>query len=357
MADTNFRTEIPVVDVREGGLLALADLHQGEMRGLRDRVFGAMPNAVQALVPLAERVSRSWLRKTNSPYLDEIEAISGILGDAGAYTINASYQWACTTNAGGSGQRLLRALDWPFEGLGATIVVARQKGPAGEFYNVTWPGAVGVLTAMAPGRFAAAINLAPLRRRTWGRHLEHLDQGINALVTLASVRDLPPDHMLRRVFEEAATYDEAVSMLARARIARPALFTLVGPEKGQSCVVEHRAASARAIQGPVTVANDWQAPESRWAARRITGSPDPRDSARRRETLVGCSVRTSAPFDWLVPPVLNATTRVAVEMDPAREILRVLGCEPDRDAPGGPARIVAASGLVGTPKPSIAVTI
>ena len=26
-------------------------------------------------------------------------------------------------------------------------------GPAGEFYSVTWPGFVGVLTAMAPGRF------------------------------------------------------------------------------------------------------------------------------------------------------------------------------------------------------------
>ena len=41
-----------------------------------------------------------------------------------------------------------------------------MQGPAGEFFNITWPGFVGALTAMAPWRFAAAINQAPLWRRT-----------------------------------------------------------------------------------------------------------------------------------------------------------------------------------------------
>ena len=40
-------------------------------------------------------------------------------------------------------------------------------------------------------------------------------------------------------------------------------------------------------------------------------------------------------FAWLVPPVLNACTRIAVEMCPARSILRAVGYElmAGRDVP------------------------
>ena len=64
------------------------------------------------------------------------------------------------------GPVLRRTLDWPFPGLGRLVEVARQRGAAGDFLSVTWPGFAGLLTAVAPGRFAASINQAPMRRRT-----------------------------------------------------------------------------------------------------------------------------------------------------------------------------------------------
>ena len=45
-------------------------------------------------------------------------------------------------------------------------LVARHESPAGSWLNVTWPGFVGVLTGMAPGRFSIAYNQAPIRRVT-----------------------------------------------------------------------------------------------------------------------------------------------------------------------------------------------
>src|SRR5262249_40440392 len=73
---------------------------------------------------------------------------------------NYSYEWGCTTGAApdGDGVTLMRTLDWPFDGLGRALVVMRQQGAAGPYLSVTWPAFAGVLTGLAPGRFAAAIN-------------------------------------------------------------------------------------------------------------------------------------------------------------------------------------------------------
>ena len=80
---------------------------------------------------------------------------------------------------------LARTLDWPFPGLGRHLEVARMRGPAGDFDNVTWPGYVGALTASAPGRFAASINQAPLWRRTRRPWLRPYDLALNAFAHLA----------------------------------------------------------------------------------------------------------------------------------------------------------------------------
>ena len=71
---------------------------------------------------------------------------------------------------------MLRTLDWPLRGLGRNVVVATIEGAAGIYKNVTWPGFVGVATAMAPGRFSGAINQPPMRK--WSPSC-WLDWGIN----------------------------------------------------------------------------------------------------------------------------------------------------------------------------------
>ena len=58
---------------------------------------------------------------------------------------------------------------------------------------------------MAPGRFAAAINQAPLRRRAQSRWLRPYDLMLNSTNTLFRVRAMPPDQLLRRAFERRGT--------------------------------------------------------------------------------------------------------------------------------------------------------
>ena len=122
------------------------------------------------LLSLGDRAAWRWLERTGNPYRQEIDGVRRRLGRPGAVMLNMSYEWSCSAGVGadpaGVGNRLLRTLDWPLPGLGRALVVARQQGAAGGYYNVTWPGYVGVLTAMAPGRFSAAINQPPLRRFT-----------------------------------------------------------------------------------------------------------------------------------------------------------------------------------------------
>ena len=72
------------------------------------------------------------------------------------------------------------------------VEVARQRGVAGDFLSVTWPGFAGLLTAVAPGRFAASINQAPMRRRTRVRWLLWLDYALgNAALSWTPARASP----------------------------------------------------------------------------------------------------------------------------------------------------------------------
>ena len=46
---------------------------------------------------------------------------------------------------------MLRILDWgSLAGLGETLCVIRQSGPAGDWLNIGWPGLAGAITALAP---------------------------------------------------------------------------------------------------------------------------------------------------------------------------------------------------------------
>src|SRR6266571_2804669 len=140
-------TPIPIVDVRDGGPVRHAVEGRARARALREKALAWFPRGMLALTPALDGVARRWLTRSHAPYVTEIAAVAAALGFPGIWFLNNSYQWCCTA--------LAREVD-----------AAPMGSPAGEFFNVTWPGFVGVLTAMAPGRFAAAINQAPLFRRT-----------------------------------------------------------------------------------------------------------------------------------------------------------------------------------------------
>lgn len=336
---------IPIIDIRNGGTLQHARIGEARARALRDTCLEWFPSVSRPLMPFLDHYAKQWLKRSCSPYVEEIGAIAAALGFPGIWFLNGSYQWCCTALAReeATSPWLVRTLDWPFPGLGRYVEIAQMRGPAGEFFNVTWPGYVGVLTALAPGRFAAAINQAPMKRRTHGRWLRLYDIGVNTLDTLLHVRDIPPDQLLRQVFENCRDYGEAKRTLETTPVARPVIYTLVGCNPGQRCVIERTERSARTRESETAAANDWLASTSQWEARigggRILASTfeeAAQNSRARREALTNWSGRIAGEsFAWIAPPVLNPFTRLAVEMCPATGVLRAVGYElsPGADLP------------------------
>jgi hypothetical protein len=321
---------VPVLDTRRGGAVAHAERRRGAMLDLREACFSVLPAPMRGIARPLDRISAAWLRRSPSPYVDEIARIAEIAGRPGVFFVNASYEWGCTTRIDVEPVPLLRrTLDWPFPGLGRHVAVTLQDGGAGAYANVTWPGAVGVLTAVAPGRFAAAINQGPLYRRASAMALLPADFLLNAVGTWSLSGHWPVSHLLRHAFDTCASFAEAVDLLASAPLARPALISVVGAGPGEGCLIERTEREAHLHRGACAIANDWHpagpARPGHWLCRGalIRGGGD---SESRRSRLE--NHRSAAPFDWLDSPVLNGLTRLAVEASPATGELAVIGFEP-----------------------------
>ncbi len=258
-------TVIPHIDIRESSPAAVAQMHRGmavEFVKKMGHTFGFVSRVLLPFIlPVTDYLSHLWLKKTNNPYLKEIEETARTIGKRGIYTMNMSYEWGCTSGAYDVGLdkvALARVMDWPFPLLGDNLAVMHQLGVAGDFYNASWPGYNGVVQAMAPGRFAAAINQAPVRRTFAGGLRNWLH---NRGLIKAQPGVLPPPHALRKVFETAASYQQAKDMLMTAPLTAPAIFTLTGTKEGEGCVIERTADKAYVREmddGRVTVANDFE---------------------------------------------------------------------------------------------------
>ena len=156
---------IPVLDCGPNFPLETLIAHEAAAHALLDvATKGIPPFALRQL----DKVSRHWLWKWSNDHLDEIDAIAARLNRPGAYFFSVNYEWGCTCRVAPApdhkSARLVRVLDWRTPGLGKNIVAARVNAKAGQYTTMTWPGYTGVLTAMAPGRFSAALNQAPMRK-------------------------------------------------------------------------------------------------------------------------------------------------------------------------------------------------
>ncbi len=326
---------IPIVDVRDDGPVRHAAKDRARAQALRDECVDWLPRVVAGLLSAVDSVTRRWLLRSRSPYAAEIHAIANELRFSGVWFLNGCYQWGCTALAceQGGAPWLVRTLDWPFPGLGRHLEVARMRGAAGDFDNVTWPAYVGVLTASAPGRFAACINQAPMWRRTRRPWLRPYDIALNARQTWRT-RSIPPDHLLREVFETCRTFGEAKQRLETTPIARPVIYTLVGCYPGERCVIERTQDSFASRDNDTGAANDWLQSQPPWEARvgaevlfTRTFDEAAENSRTRRDHLAAWPGPFVGGFGWVSPPVLNSQTRLAVEMCPATDVLRAVGYE------------------------------
>ena len=319
---------IPQIDLREEGVPAHAERRRAQALALRDACLGWLPFG-GLLARLADPFARGWLRRSGSPFLDDISAIARTLGRPGIWLLHGAYAFGCTALAddGPDGPVLRRTLDWPFPGLGRLVEVVHQRGPAGDFLNVTWPGFAGVLTAVAPGRFAASINQAPMRRRTTAGWLLWLDYVVNAVAAFVSSGRPPPEHSLRIAFETCATFDEACRFLETTLVARPVLFLVTGCLPGERVLIERDGEDARVYRDRTVVANAWRDRSDGWRPR-VCGEGTPIENNRRRvAAMAACTGAHPSNLEWATAPVVNAFTRVAVEMCAASGRLVVAGWE------------------------------
>lgn len=346
---------IPVVDLRNGGPLRHAREREPVARALREACLDFFPRPARPLLPLLDALARRWLTRSCSPYVGEIAAIADTLRRPGIWFLNGSYQWGCTTLAREESATpwLARTLDWPFPGLGRHAEIAHMQGMAGDYFSVTWPGYVGALTAMAPRRFAVAVNQAPLWRRTRSPYLRLYDMSLNAAHTWTRIRHIPPDQLVRETLETCTTFEEARNKLEATPVARPVIFTLVGCQTGEASVIERKEESFITRKDETSTANDWLVGQPGWEGR-IAGDvlfacsyEDAAGNSRARRMALSSwrGAFADDDFSWVTPPVLNPYTRLATVMCPALGVLRVAGYEA---APSGtlPTRVTGV-GAVG----------
>lgn len=272
---------------------------------------------------LGDALSRRWIARNATPLAAEVAAVAASIGAPGAHLLNLSFEWGCTCGVmEHPTPTLLRVLDWgSLDGLGETLCVIRQSGPAGEWLNIGWPGLVGAITGFAPGRFAIAINQPPLpltrpgaaaRRRGWWHAAMLADWAASRPATWRS-RAMPPAHLLRIACDTAPDYAAALALLRDTPLAAAVTFTIVGTRAGEAAVVE-RARDRTAIRhGPaLSAANHWQSVE-------IPGAPRWIESTTRAERMAALVAQGAAPegFAWLTPPLLNHGTRLAAVLRPA----------------------------------------
>ncbi len=175
-------------------------------------------------------------------YARDIRTLAGLLNldTSDVICANLEYElttcllknpFACTSAAfyrPNQGMLHIRNLDWPGEYVGPYTIKVHYLSHQGEFTAVTWPGFVGIMSAVAKGRFSATINWLP-----WS------NSGLlPAWFPKPNLLGWPASFLLRYIFERCKTYEEALREIKRKKVVVPVLITLVGPKKEQAVAIE-----------------------------------------------------------------------------------------------------------------------
>lgn len=218
--------------------------------------------------------------------------------------------------AGPRGPVVARNLDWwPEEPLArATCLVRELSGGTCVRATAGWPGSLGVVTGLSSQGFALVLNAVSG------------PEGV-------SLTGYPVLLHLRRVLEDATSFDDALARLRDTRLAAPCLITLVGRENSQRVVIERspRRHALRWATGdaPLVVTNDYRAlhpPQAR------AGSPIYETTCSRYDALTVLGAELSpadAPTDRELlailtdPEVVQSITVQHVVMRPYADTINV----------------------------------
>jgi predicted choloylglycine hydrolase len=122
-----------------------------------------------------------------------------------------------------------------------TAIIEFYRGAQNElFKSVGWPGFIGTLSGVAPGRFAVTLNAV----------LSDKAPGLSPPITF----------MLRSVLEDAEDFDDAVEILSSTAVASDSLLLVTGTERGQMVVIERTPSKGvvrHSEEGYIVVTNDY----------------------------------------------------------------------------------------------------
>lgn len=140
-----------------------------------------------------------------------------------------------------------RNLDWWSGGEDRILstgsrIIEFVNGAAGTFSVVGWPGYLGALSAIAPGRFSITMNAV----------------SSDDAFQMAT----PVSFVIREILETASTYDEALRRLTSTSLMCDCLILIAGAKAGEMAVVERtptQSAVRHAKNGFIAVTNDYRA--------------------------------------------------------------------------------------------------
>jgi hypothetical protein len=277
---------VPVIDIREGGPPAHAERRREQALALRAACLGHCRHG----------------------------------GPAGRLAAEWHLRLRLHGAEGREGPMLRRTLDWPFPGLGRLVEIVRQP-------QCRVAGLRRRPDRRWAGRFAASISQAPMRRRTKVGWLLWLDYALNAVLAFCASGRPPPEHVLRAAFETCTSFDEACRFLETTPVARPVLYLLTGCAPGERLLIEHDGERVRRYADRTVVANARREQSDDWRPR-VCGEGTPVENNGRRMAAMAAYTDVHPPnLEWAVLPVVNAFTRLAVELCAASGRLVVAGWE------------------------------
>ncbi|MCR9143203.1 MAG: C45 family autoproteolytic acyltransferase/hydrolase [bacterium] len=181
-------------------------------------------------------------------YYDAIKAVLGCSAFAVDSPNDGGHSGASGEAPGGPLHA--RNLDWYSEGdmLRKHSMLCRFTGGRNEFVTIGWPGFIGALSGMAPGKFAVTLN---------------------AVLSIEEAQLAAPiSFLIREVLESAESFDAAVARLADDAIYSDCLLLVTGPRPGEMVVIERTpGCSALRRRDPkeatLAVTNSYRTPELR----------------------------------------------------------------------------------------------
>lgn len=279
-------TDIQPIPEYRYGPIRQAQLHTDVIRGMIRENFVATTKALYNIPTPSWSLSvgltamdslvlfQMWF--SGNEYFDEICKVSRLISGGkvkddgtveggkvigtGVFAANFSFEWAgCTTRAFDTAQGpvLVRTFDWYIKELQGKVIASTttsedQKGSCVQFGFL---GLSGVVQAVVPGKFAIAINQAPVQRYVTKLIDSPFTRKIDTFISTSLAitrRGTPPLLLARKICDEARKnpsfgYNQALKMIETTGLTHSVIFTLVGVKEGQFEIVERSPTKAARI--------------------------------------------------------------------------------------------------------------